>query len=105
MKNKIFITIFGLIFTIITINFVLAEDGGQSENDLSSVVNNAPTITPNLIIPIATNNKIGLIDSDSDGVIDFLDKYPGEDDFAFENTDDNKNGIVDSLEYLQIRQD
>lgn len=40
------------------------------------------------------------IDTDQDGIIDKDDKHPGEDDFAFQAIDMNKNGIVDDLENI-----
>jgi hypothetical protein len=53
---------------------------------------------------IQNNNNIQTInewkDSDNDGVADKLDKYPGEDDFAFMVKDLNQNGIADELELL-----
>lgn len=39
-------------------------------------------------------------DSDLDGVPDYLDLHPGEDDYAFLIIDDNHNGIADELEIL-----
>lgn len=118
MKNKIiYIFVCLLIFAIATTNFVLAEDDNEQEQEnnyqpLQSVTISEPIPTATidnsqlLTVPVpVSNTQPSLIDSDSDGVIDSLDKYPGEDDFAFGITDTNLNGIVDSLEYLQARKD
>ncbi len=39
-------------------------------------------------------------DSDGDGIPDSIDKYPGEDDFAYAIIDKNGNGIADELEII-----
>lgn len=105
MKNKIILTtILGAIFTTMAISFVLAEDNEEEQGDNYQIINNTPTATSNPINLVAAA-KVGLVDSDSDGVIDALDKHPGEDDFAFGISDDNRNGVVDSFEYLQVRID
>lgn len=39
-------------------------------------------------------------DADHDGIIDANDKHPGEDDFAFNISDLNGNGIIDELENM-----
>lgn len=74
-------------------------------NHLIAPVNN------NSVVPISnstTNNNqinIALIlkdlkDSDQDGISDKLDKYAGQDDFAYSLIDENNNGIADDLEIL-----
>ena len=123
MKNKIikFLILFlGIIFIA---SFALAEDDNQYEGDdiyqpvattaapviptvatpvVSPVTPVTPTPTVVTEIPQVTISST-LIDSDSDGVIDSLDKYPGEDDFAYNGEDANNNGIIDELEYLAAR--
>lgn len=66
----------------------------------SPVSNNPKTQT----IVVTTNNKAAILaalrDSDQDGVTDSLDKYPGEDDYAYSLLDKNNNGVGDDLEIL-----
>lgn len=117
MKNKlisILILFLGIIFIA---SFALAEDDNQYEGDdyrtpAATVIAPAvpaqvtPVITPTPVIATETPQVTvtsTLIDSDSDGVIDSLDKYPGEDDFAYNSADANSNGIIDELEYLAAR--
>jgi len=118
-----------LIIPILFLGLVLfaglafAEDDNESdrENNYQAPVPvvapvATPVVTP-VVIPVISEpvtstissvpspqvteiNK--LIDSDDD-VIDSLDKYAGEDDFAFSGQDANNNGILDELEYLLNR--
>lgn len=116
MKNNKLIIFFTVVIGLIFIaSFSLAENDNEYERDgynsvpattisepitapapepvISPVITEVPQVT------ITTN----LVDTDSDGIIDSLDKYPGEDDFAYSGIDANNNGVIDELEYLLSR--
>lgn len=106
MKNKlisILILFLGIIFIA---SFALAEDDNQYEdnNIYQPVTTTSAPVTAAVVTeaPQVTVTST-LIDSDSDGIIDSLDKYPGEDDFAYNGEDANSNGVIDELEYLAAR--
>lgn len=111
-----------LLIFVVGINFALAEDDNEREDEdryqpaqvvpttetpIVPEVTAAPTLISEPVTEIkavtTTQTKEAvrevLVDSDQDGVIDKLDIHPGEDDFAFVS-DDNQNGIADDLEYL-----
>lgn len=121
IKNKLIITLSLFIGVILIANFALAEDDNESEteNYYVPVVNRSVPVVPvssvNPVTPSPTPTEVVqptsvvstqeipeniLVDSDADGVIDSLDKYPGKDDFSFNVLDNNKNGVIDELEYL-----
>ena len=107
-NQRIIIATFFMLFFVVTGSFVWADDGEDNNNQPIQITPPAtlPITTP---VAIPANNSFivpeeniqgSLIDSDGDGIIDILDLYPGEDDFAFAVSDTNKNGIADDLEYL-----
>lgn len=66
------------------------------------IITQTPAIVPSVSPPVSDNSAIlaALNDSDKDGIPDIIDKYPGQDDFAYYLLDRNKNGIADDLEKL-----
>ncbi|MHB8904225.1 MAG: hypothetical protein ACYC40_03950, partial [Patescibacteria group bacterium] len=65
-------------------------------------ITQTPAIAPSASSPVFDNSAllVTLIDSDKDGIPDVIDKYPGQDDFAYYLLDRNKDGIADDLENL-----
>ena len=130
--TKIIISSSLLLAIILIANFALAEDDNEDNYRITPVVipkepvvlpvpvvQPVPVVAPAAVTPSAAVTQIqpiettktitqvsetsNLVDSDGDGIIDSLDKHPGEDDFAFNVADTNKNGVIDELEYLLNR--
>jgi hypothetical protein len=120
VKTKFLIALSLFVSIILIANFALAEDDNESETErvyepvINQVVPVSPVSNITTVVPITPRTEIVqpvstvttetsaniLIDSDSDGIINLIDKYPGKDDFSFNVLDVNKNGIIDELEYL-----
>jgi hypothetical protein len=95
------------------------EDDYQTVETINPVQIDSPAITP-VLVPSTISNNVApiktmvinspqidnlavlaaLADSDQDGIPNLIDKYPGEDDFAYKLIDNNNNGIADELEIL-----
>lgn len=104
IKKKLIILLPLFICLIFAANFALAEDDDDDDDYVPVIIQ--PTVTapaPIITETILTNKEVPvntLTDSDADGIIDSLDKYPDQDDFSFNVLDNNSNGIIDELEYL-----
>lgn len=82
--------------TLTGINYVKVIDAGYDRDTDDDLLVDA--IDPNPTIP----QKELYTDDDADGVPNAYDAHPGEDDFLYlDYTDENNNGILDLLEYLE----
>lgn len=119
-SKKIYLSL-SVIIILIASFFIISSYSKADENDGGDGEDNGPKIElpfkylqpqqqPEAVTPTQSQAQIttvdnsavfaALIDSDKDGVPDVIDKYPGEDDFAYNLIDKNNNGISDNLEIL-----